>query len=55
MNNKSYDSDEKSDDEKIQCVHKAYQIKKTFKVENLSDFDLSESSSYSEDEECASP
>ena len=28
-------------------------MKKTFKLENLSDEDLSESSSYSEDEECA--
>ena len=32
--------------------HNAYQIKKTFKVEYLSDGDLSESSSFNEDEEC---
>lgn len=52
MNTKMSDSDENSEDEKMYQVHKAYQMKKTFKAENLSDGDLSESSSYNEDEEC---
>ena len=55
MNNKISNSDENSEDGKIYQAHEAYQIKKIFKVENLSDGDLSESSSYNEDEECSRP